>query len=132
MADRRWWPTADELSVIVRAQLDAGNEDHAMRLLLDGINDLPGAAEAGKLDEALQEPRSTGDLRWDTLLAAAIRYRLNSLGARPPEWTWKAPLDRFWWPIDAGERRAGFDYATSPVELARVGIFMSERDFTQA
>lgn len=132
MTGRRWWASAGELAAAIRHELASGDEDHAMRLLLDGVNELPDAATAGLLDEALAEPGSTGDPRWDTLLAAAIRYRLHGIGIDPPAWTHKDPLPRFWWPLDAGPQRAGYDYASAPVELARVGIFLSEDDFTRA
>ncbi|MBK8460669.1 MAG: hypothetical protein WAS07_02180 [Micropruina sp.] len=132
MESRRWWPTADEIAADVRRELAGNDPDMAMRLLLDGINQLPEAAKAERLDEALLEPQTTGDERWDTLLAASIRYRLHTMHCQPPHWTRKEPLGRFWWPTDAGRGRAIYDMANAPAELARVGIFLSQRDFEHA
>lgn len=133
MPEQRWpWATASEIADDIRANLAADDEFHALRMLVDGINRLPEAQKAGRLDEALEEPRTTGDARWDALLAAAILYQLHQMGESGPHWTVKEPLEKFWWPIQAGAGRANYDLATAPAELARLGIFLSERDFTAA
>ena len=128
----RWWPTAGEIADSVRAEVHGGTPSSAMRLLMDGINYLPNVAEHDDLDHALAEPPSTGDVRWDTLLAAAIRYRLRTIGATAPAWTYKPPLAKFWWPVKATRAKAYNDFATAPAELRRVGIFVSERSFATA
>ena len=104
----------------------------ALRMLIDGVNYLPDAHAAGRLDEALTEPDGTGDPRWDALLAGAIRYRLHQSGLSAPGWTCKKPLDRFWWPTAAWDVQAYNDMAHSPAELSRIGIFLDERAFTAA
>ncbi len=129
---RRWWPTASEIADDVRANLAAGDEDHALRMLIDGVNYLPDAHAAGQLDEALVEPESTGDPRWDALLAGAIRYRLHQSGLAAPLWTRKEPLNRFWWPTATWDSQAYNDMAHSPAELLRIGIFLDERAFAAA
>ncbi len=132
MTKRRWWPTASEIADDLRRELAAGDEDMALRLLMDGINQLPDAAKAGQLDDALAEPEPIGDPRWDTLLAASVRYRLHSIGATPPKWTHKEPLPKFWWPTRINASQQYNDMAHTPAELMRVGIFMDEKDFTTA
>lgn len=128
----RWWRTIAETAIAIREELDEGDEDAALRTLLDGVNQLPDAAAAGKLTDALIKPPSIGQLRWDTLLAAAVRYRLHSMGERAPQWTFKEPLDRFWWPVRVNISKEYNDLAHAPAELLRVGIFMDERAFTSA
>ncbi|HHV20313.1 MAG TPA: hypothetical protein GXZ30_02055 [Propionibacterium sp.] len=132
MSEKRWWHTMPELAKAIRAELESGDADAALRTLLDGINRLPDIATQGHLDEALTEPDSVGDLRWDTLLAVAIRYRLHQMGERPPRWTLKDPLDTFWWPVRVNLSKEYNDMAHSPAELLRVGIFLDERAFTSA
>ena len=132
MTTRRWWPTASEIAEDLRRELAASDEDMALRLLMDGINQLPAAAKAGQLDGALAEPGPIGDPRWDTLLAASVRYRLHSIGETPPKWTHKEPLSRFWWPTRINASQQYNDMAHTPAELMRVGIFMDEKDFTTA
>lgn len=129
---KRWWPTAAEIAEAVRGELARGDVDMALRLLLDGVNRLPDAAAAQALDKALGPPPSTGSERWDTLLAASIRYRLHSMGLPAPRWTLKPPLSRFWWPAAHSASKEYNDMAHSPAELIRVGIFMDERGFTTA
>ncbi len=104
----------------------------AFRLLMDGINQLPAAARAGRLDEAVAEPQSIGDPRWDALLAASIRYRLHSIDATPPEWTHKEPLSQFWWPTRINASQQYNDMAHTPAEFMRIGIFIDENEFTTA
>ncbi len=129
---QRWWPTVAETAEAVGRELARGDVDMALRLLLDGVNQLPDAAAAGALDEALAEPATTGIARWDTLLAASVRYRLHALGLSAPAWTRKEPLDTFWWPAAHSAAKEYNDMAHSPAELVRVGIFMDERGYTTA
>ena len=129
---RRWWHTMPELAVAIRVELDRGDTDAALRTLLDGTNRLSAIAAEGHLAEALDQPVPMGDQRWDTLLAAAIRYRLHQMGETAPRWTLKEPLEKFWWPVRVNLSKEYNDMAHSPAELLRVGIFMDERAFTSA
>ena len=130
MADRRWWPTAAEIADDIRANLEAGDRSHALRMLMDGINRWPSADAAGRLEEVLGEPASVGDPRWDALLSGAVRYRLHQMGHKAPGWTLKQPLDKFWWPTAYSPSKAYNDLAHTPAELLRLGIFRDEREFT--
>lgn len=133
MLETRYWPTAIEIADDVRANLAAGDETHALRMLMDGVNRLQKAHSTGRLREALSaEPGSVGDTRWDALLAGAIRYRVHTLGQSAPEWTFKDPLPRFWWPVAHSPSQAYIDMAHAPAELMRLGIFLDEREFEQA
>lgn len=120
-------PTASAIAVEVADWLAQGEADMALRILVDGINRLPAEATQEQLEELLAEPPSIGEERWDALLAGAIRYRLRKLGRKAPRWTWKQPLATFWWPVRINESKGYNDMAHSPVELARLGIFMDER-----
>ncbi|HMR49057.1 MAG TPA: hypothetical protein PKE40_07525 [Arachnia sp.] len=128
----RWWATVPEIAEDVRAALAAEDDIHAIRMLMDGINALPAARQAGLLDEALGEPSTTGDERWDALLAGALRYRLHQMGAGAPPWTYKPPLPTSWWPFAYSPSDAYNDMAHTPAELMRLGIFLDEREFSQA
>jgi len=126
---QRWWATADEIAASMRPYIRDGATASALRLLMDGINYLPDAAAHGDLDMVLVPPSSTGDERWDTLLAAAIRLRLHSIGAPAPTWTHKPPLPRMWWPRAHTRAKAINDFNRAPAELRRVGIFLDESGF---
>lgn len=126
------WPTMADVASAVARDLSAGDLDMAHRLLMDGVNRLPDAAREGRLAEVLGAPASTGDERWDALLAAAVRYRLHSLGLDAPEWTVKAPLTVFWWPTRINPSQQYNAMAHTPAEFRRLGIFIDERDLTSA
>lgn len=129
---KRWWSTVPEIAADVRDALASGDDIHAIRMLMDGINALPAAQQAGLLDDALSEPDTTGDERWDALLAGALRYRLHQMGERAPHWTYKQPLTTSWWPFAYSPSEAYNDLAHTPAELLRLGIFLDEREFSQA
>jgi hypothetical protein len=79
----RWWQTMPELAAAVGEARESGDEDRALRLLLDGVNQIPLVAALEQLDDLLVPPGSTGDARWDALLAGAVRVHLHRLG--PPD-----------------------------------------------
>lgn len=99
---------------------------------MDGVNRLPSALSADRLDEALTDFPTTGDHRWDALLKGAVRYRLHQMGRKAPAWTRVEPLKQFWWPVAYSKEKAYVDMAHTPAELMRIGIFIDEREFTQA
>lgn len=127
----RSWQTIDEIAANMRAQLDRGDESMALRLLLDGINRAPVVADLGRLDEMLAEPESTGDTRWDTLLAASVQYVSRRLGDTPPRWSRKPTLPTWWWPAQESSLAAR-TVARTPIDFKRVGIWFDEQNFATA
>ncbi|WP_153415349.1 hypothetical protein [Nocardia macrotermitis] len=77
------------------------------------------------------EPGSTGDRRWDALLAGIAEYVSRRAGLLVPGWT-AAPsrfLDRFWFVIEdiLGRPAPGLAaaaFVSSPAELAGRGVFL--------
>lgn len=132
MTMTRTWPSIDEIAASITAELKTNDLDSALRVLLDGVNRLETAYANDDLEATLAAPRSTGSTHWDTLLAASVRYRLHRLGVKPPRWTWKDPLPKFWWPVSINASKQYNDMAHTPAELVRVGIFMNERGFESA
>lgn len=129
----RYWPTATEITDDVRENLAAGDNSHALRMMMDGVNRLRYAQREGRLEETVtEEPATVGDRRWDALIAGAIRYRLHEMGECSPDWTLKVPLETFWWPVAYSPSKAYIDMAHSPAELMRLGIFIDAREFEQA
>ena len=128
-------PNAPSMTMVAReiqTELQAGHTDAAHRILMDGVNRLPAAYRNGELDAVLEAPGTTGEPKWDVLLAAAVRYRLHQLGLRAPEWTFKEPLDVFWWPTRINPSQQYVAMAHSPAEFRRLGIFIDERDLSTA
>lgn len=123
-----FWHTADEIAQRVKQELKH-SDAQALRWLTEGVNLLTWAQQNGDLDRCLVEPRTSIDARWDTLLAAQIRYRLRHLGLTPdamPSWTRKPPLAEMWFPAVASTRQYANAINLAPLELRRVGIMIPE------
>lgn len=100
---------------------------------MDGLHRLRFAVEDECLEEVVEkEPRGTGDIRWDTLIAGCLRYILHSMGASAPSWILKDPLEPFWWPVAYSASQEYVHMAHTPAELLRLNIFMDVKEFGQA
>lgn len=123
-----WWYTAEE---IVHATAEGLSESsgEASRWLTEGVKFLHWAYLYDDLDRCLAEPVSSIDMRWDTLIAVTIRYRLRLLGVPAPRWTFKQPLPRIWFPFAVLPWAATTAMNLAPLELRRVGIFIPETAF---
>lgn len=128
--DVRWWLTVPEAAARIAAALP-DDTDWALRLLCDTVNQMPLVAALDALEEMLAAPGTTGDDRWDALLAGAVRYRMRLLDRAAPSWTMRDPLPAWWWPSGRGARAVMAMQATPP-ELARLGVWFDARNFTTA
>ena len=129
-------PTADEIYADVAAALPPESQkfrtSNTIRILMDRVNQLS-FGTSDEIAAALIEPTiSTGDIKWDTLIAASIRYRLRTLGITAPPWTYKPPLPHLWWPFSVSAQQVRAEFLRTPVELWRVGIFLEEKGFSTA
>ncbi|UZN03726.1 winged helix-turn-helix domain-containing protein [Cellulomonas sp. S1-8] len=129
--DVRWWLTLPEVAERVRDALNDRDAAWASRLVCDSVNQVPLVAALDRLDVMLAAPDSTGDDRWDALLAGAVRYRMRLLGRGAPAWTEREPLAAWWWPSGRGAR-AVMAMQNTPPELSRLGIWFDARNFTGA
>lgn len=127
----RTWQSVPEIASTVRELLPAGDEDGALRLLLDGVLRLPLAAADGSPDVtgSLDAPGSTGDDRWDALLAATVARVCRHAGVPVPPWTRRDSLPQWWWPGAVDARRAQVVQRT-PIDFRRLGIWFDERNLT--
>lgn len=147
VARARTWLTVPELATFLRALLADGEQEDALRFMLDGLNKIDevlgaerpdqvarsahGTALDTDLAEFLSPPESLGEDRWDTLLACSTAHVVRSRGLAPPAWTTKPSLPQWWWP--AGEkRRRAMTMQHTPTDFRRVGIWFSDRNFLTA
>lgn len=128
---RRTYRTVPQIADDVRACLQQGDEHHALRLLLDGVNHLRYLTVAADVRAFLARPGTVGDRRWDALLATAVAYQARLAGHVPPRWTDVPPLDAFWWPAGEHALRAR-TMARTPIDFKRLGIWFDARNFTTA
>jgi hypothetical protein len=77
------------------------------------------------------EPSPTGDVRWDTLLAALAEHLAAQLDAAPPHWADLRVLRRPWFPAELGIQRAEA-LVWAPAAFRKHGVYLSARDLEAA
>ena len=107
---RQEWSTAQLLRVVRQMRTDAAHLD-------------------GPADRAafFAEPSTTGDPRWDALLAGAVEDLFVQDGAPAPAWTRGHALRRFWFVSDAPALQA-YVFAHSPMSLQVRGVMIDPAD----
>lgn len=131
------WMTPQSAAREIRRALRQGDNLWALKMTLQGRDHLRELLHArGEAATAwTATPRTTGDRKWDALLAAVTEHEFDAADRVPPEWTetkdkrlgaqdhWVLPsllLD------EAGIR------AATPDWLAEHGIYAAERDLVTA
>lgn len=117
------WMTAADLADAVGAELRRGDTTFALRLLARAVADLRSLHERADVDRFLVEPASTGDRRWDVLVAATVARECRLRGLATPPWTEVEPLDTWWFPDDDPVVLARTMQRT-PVDLRIKGIWL--------
>lgn len=116
--------TAAEAATAIGVEVQRGDVTFALRLLARAIAVLRSLADRpADLAEFLTTPPTTGDRRWDTLLAAALGRECRRLGVAPPAWTNVAPLKSWWFPVPDPVLTAR-TFQRTPVELSVRGIWL--------
>jgi transcriptional regulator with XRE-family HTH domain len=107
---RQGWATADLLRLVRQMRSDA---THLTR----------------PADRAAfyAEPSTTGDPRWDAMLAGAVDDLAVRDGVPAPEWTRGKALDRFWFVTDELALRA-YVFGHSPMALQVRGVMVDPAD----
>lgn len=123
--------TALSIADTADAIVTTHSESARLRLFFEFLR----GSEAAGPDALLlvsQEPRTTGDRRFDALLAAAAE-RLCARYHRPgPRWTTKTNrfLDHAWWVSDLSSAKI-LAIKWTPASYARRGIYLDAHDLTQ-
>jgi hypothetical protein len=77
------------------------------------------------------EPPSTGDERWDTLLAALAEHLAAGQDAAPPPWAELRVLRQPWFPAELQIQRAEA-LVWAPAAFRKHGVYLSGRDLEAA
>ena len=77
------------------------------------------------------EPTSTGDERWDVLLAALAEHLAARDGCGAPPWSERRRLRRFWFPFNTPAARADA-VVHAPAAFRRRGVFVSAHELEVA
>lgn len=108
------WSTADLLRVVRQMRSD-------LHLLHRG-------AEPDQQWKAfLAPPSTTGDPRWDAMLAGVVEDYALSTGLPVPAWTRGRTLPEFWWVSDVATLRA-YAFSHSPFALQIRGVLVDPAD----
>ena len=124
-------PLAD-LATTIREDLAAGEEQNAIRLLFGFADDFRGSSRPGRSALVAAEPPSTGDPRFDAVLAATGEFFAAEGGIAVPGWV-DGP-DRFvepWWFVASRPALHAYTLAHTPAAFARHGVFIAREVFTR-
>lgn len=122
--------TVPACAAAIRSDVRSGTASTAdtLRYVRETINNSAFIAERD-LDRAafFAEPSTTGDRRWDALLAGVVDFLANKYQFEPPAWTSDRFVTPFWF---VGPTPALHAYASahSPAPLAYRGVFIDPAD----
>lgn len=119
--------TVTETARLIRGELDRGDVEFALRLLARSVADCRTMIDPTERAPAMSAPPSTGDHRWDALLAATFEREARLAGMTPPDWTDTPALPDAWFP-DPDPLLADRQRSATPPELADRNIFFDERN----
>ena len=131
-AARRTWMTVRDAADAIKSELRTGDDEFALRTLVQAISDFRTLRSADDIEEFLRRPRPTGDRRWDTLLAAAVARACRKRRLHPPIWTRRQPLGSWWFPCNGGGLLAARTMQRTPIDFSRLGIWLDESAFQTA
>jgi hypothetical protein len=77
------------------------------------------------------EPATTGDERWDVLLAALAEHLAARDGRRGPRWSELRSLERFWFPFNSPAARMDA-IVHAPAAFRRRGVFVARQELQVA
>lgn len=128
---RRTWATLREVAVGIRSDLEREDEGFAIRRLRVALSDFAGLAD-GDVADCLDRPASTGDDRWDTLLAVVAARTARSRGLSAPVWTKRRRLPEPWFPLEQSSLMVDLIRQRTAPEFAAKNIYVDEREWTLA
>lgn len=129
--ERRRWMTARDAREAATRALRNGDEDFALRLILQARDDLRGLSEPDDIAEWAVTPLPIPDPRFDALLGAIAARGLAEHGMATPDWARVEPLPQPWYPAKLASLRRRAD-RDAPEDMRRLGIMLTENDLITA
>ncbi len=130
---RRGAASLAEIAQTIAEDLKQGQERDALRLLFGFADDFRGSSRPGKIALVRDEPPSTGDARFDAVLAGVAEL-FAAEGAIPAP-VWVNGAERFvepWWFVASRPAFHAYTLANTPAVLARHGVFIAREVFDRA
>lgn len=126
-----------ELTTLIGDALRSGGEELAVRLLPEATNSILTCDTDDFPSYVLEQPTSsTGQQRWDTLIATAYAWALRTRGMQPAQWMADVPALHPAWLLDGdlAASDAWRDYVReqTPADFLNKGILIRERDLRTA
>ena len=126
-------PSIAEVGFEIGECLSGRDEAAALRLAFRCVEHFDRAPVDVRQDIVEPEPTSTGDARFDALLAAMAEYLCAPEGRPAPRWVEGASrfLDQ-WWFVSGMQSLHADAIAHSPISFARRGVFITSGALTYA
>lgn len=127
---RRWMSAREARDAVVN-ELRRGDEEFALRLILQARDHLEALTDPEEIAEWTVTPLPIPDARFDALLGAMAARGLARHGLPAPDWARSEPLPEPWYPARLASLRARAD-REAPEDLRRLGIMLTENDLVTA
>lgn len=95
-----------------------------MRIVARLVADLRSLDRERDIERCLAPPSTTGDRRWDTLIAAAVGRECRHKGVDTPTWADPTPLPTWWFPLLADPILTARTMQRTPIDVAARGIWL--------
>lgn len=120
---------AADLADSIRERLDRSEPaTKTFREAIQFIDDARAMPVEDLRDAVDQEPLSTGDRRWDAVVAAVVDWVCSAQHVTTPRWTsaarWRVPAPG--WVVSPHERLHAVIRAETPPEFARHGVYVDQ------
>jgi hypothetical protein len=127
---RRGAESLAELSPTISEDLASGREHDALRLLYGFADDFRGSSRPGQIALISQEPPSTGDGRFDAVLAGTAEFFASEAAINAPAWVeGSAQFVEPWWFVASRPSFHAYTLANTPACFARHGVFIAREVF---
>ncbi|TDE94030.1 hypothetical protein EXU48_11265 [Occultella glacieicola] len=129
--ERRRWMTARDAREAATRELRDGDEDFALRVILQARDDLRRLSDPDDIAEWAVTPLPIPDPRFDAFLGAMAARGLAEHDPSAPGWARTEPLPEPWYPAELASLRRRAD-REAPADLRRLGIMLTENDLVTA
>ena len=131
----RYLITAPDAAELVSSALAEDRTDTAVRWLTEAVARLIESRGVDIPDDMFEEPATTGDRKYDAVLATAFLYASNLCGVEAAAWMQAERLDEEWlWGGDGYESVAyrAFIRRETPAEFLERNVLCRPRDWVNA
>lgn len=107
---------------LLRSDLRSGaSKGEMLRAVRQFVKNVDRLGPAGMIE---RDPGSTGDPRWDALVAGVVEHVAFAHGASVPEWARAVPLEQ-WWFVTDSPRLHATAFVNTPPALARRNVYLT-------